>query len=338
MRRIAILLAIALQIGALAAIVVDKEWTLRNGRELVVQTAPIDPRDIFRGDFVRLDYLFSRLRADQIDPALHGRGLRRGEKVYLAMEPAPGGVARAKRLQRQKPPFPYLQGRVMEDWPYPGFWEQTAEQRADRGPGAGLLRVRYGIERLYVEQGKGRVLEEVRGGRDDHQRAMLVRLAVPQRGQALIRGYDWADLSVRTEVLRQPGANAPDERASAVIRLGLRNERAQTVALSLKPDGCSFALYPAGAAPADTDRLLPERSAFCAARKAEIRHIDPGQSLVIDVDFNQPQWWGVIEGKRQPLGRLPWEYRWRLVYRDALPEGLRGQILSRAFHAAGQVD
>ncbi len=338
MKRIAILLAIALQIGALAAIVVDKEWTLHSGRGLVVQTAPIDPRDIFRGDFVRLDFLFSRLRADQIDPVLYRRGLRKGERVYLAMEPAPGGVARAKRLQRQKPPFPYLQGWVIEEWPYRGFSTETAEQRATQKPGNRPLRVRYGIERLYVEQGKGKLLEDMRGGRDDYQRAMLVRLAVPERGQALIRGYDWADLSVRTEVLWQPDANAPDDRASAVIRLSLRNERPQAIVLPLKADGCSFELYPAGVAPADAARLRPDRSAFCASRQAEIRRIEPGQSLDIDVDFNQPQWWGVIEGKRQPLGRLPREYLWRLVYRDSGPTGGRGLIVLRAFHGRGQID
>ena len=329
-RRWPVLLAVLLQIGTVAAIVVDKEWILHRGRELVVQTAPIDPRDIFRGDYVRLDYLFSRIPAAQVDPALLHGGLRKGERLWLAMRPARGGVMVAARVQKTRPNFPYLRGRVVADWPM----KKTAEGRQVTEP----LRLDFGIGRYYVEQGRGRVLEQIRGRRDDFQRAMRVRLAVAENGEALIRDFDWADLSVRTSLLVTPEADAPEERASAVIRLSLRNETDRPVTLGLKPDGCSFDLIPAGAFPGPVALLTEERSAFCAGRESVPYRLEPQGILDIDIDFNQPGWRATVDGELKPLGRLPWPYRWRLVYRDSLPEGLRGRIVSRAFHPGGQVD
>ena len=337
-RRMWILLAVLLQIGAVAAIAVQKEWVLYNGRSLWVQTAPIDPRDVFRGDYVRLDYLFSRLRSDQIDPELKQRGLRRGEAVYLAMRNDAGGVASADRLQLQRPDFPYLRGQVVAEWPYNGYHRQDAKSRGRFEPAAWPLRIRYGIEQYYVEQGRGLELEKMRGGRDDFQRAMLVELAVPDSGQALIRGYRWSNLGVRTEVLQRPERDAPDDQASIRLRLSLRNEGEQPLELKLRPDGCSFELRPTAQTPADADRMLIDREAFCAGRPVAVHRLEPGGELDIDFDFNQPQWRARVDGELKPLGKLPWNYQWRLVYRDPPPAGLRGRILSRAFHGGGNLD
>jgi hypothetical protein len=43
------------------------------GTMIYMRTAPVDPRDIFRGDYVRLNYDISRLAADQLEDA----GVRR---------------------------------------------------------------------------------------------------------------------------------------------------------------------------------------------------------------------------------------------------------------------
>ncbi len=33
-----------------------KEYTLRTGTEVILKTMPVDPRDLFRGDYVTLNY------------------------------------------------------------------------------------------------------------------------------------------------------------------------------------------------------------------------------------------------------------------------------------------
>jgi len=337
-RRLLILLAIGFQIAAVATIALRQEWVLKTGRELLVQTAPVDPRDIFRGDFVRLNYLFTRLRASQLDPPLRERGLRKGEAVYLAMQAAGNAPASARRLSLQRPAFPYLPGRVVEEWPYPGYHQQSAGQREKGQQHQRPLRVDFGIGRYFVEQGRGLEIERIRGGRGDFQRAMLLRLAVPERGQALIRDYSWADLAIRSEVLERPGRDAGSGRASVKLRLSLRNDSEQAFTLALKPDGCSFDLLPVPSAPEDAEELLADRSAFCATREPDMRRIAPGQVLDVDFDFDQPQWRVRWKGETVPPGRLPPQYAWRLVYRGPLPPAVDGRIVSPAFHAGGRID
>jgi uncharacterized membrane-anchored protein len=50
------LLAGLIQVGLIAAIVYDRARILREGREVALQTRPVDPRDFLRGDYVVLSY------------------------------------------------------------------------------------------------------------------------------------------------------------------------------------------------------------------------------------------------------------------------------------------
>ena len=50
------------QTGVLAAMVVDRTLLLKNGREITLPIVPVDPRDIFRGEYVRLGYDISTCR------------------------------------------------------------------------------------------------------------------------------------------------------------------------------------------------------------------------------------------------------------------------------------
>ena len=80
----------ALQVVALAYMAAEREWVLRTGRTIYLRTAPIDPRDAMRGDYVRLSYQISRV------PRTFWRGrlaatnemlepLPRDTKVYAAL-------------------------------------------------------------------------------------------------------------------------------------------------------------------------------------------------------------------------------------------------------------
>ncbi|HEY9148755.1 MAG TPA: GDYXXLXY domain-containing protein, partial [Gammaproteobacteria bacterium] len=217
-RTIFIALAIAFQIGVVAAMALSREWILANGTPYTFQTAPVDPRDIFRGDYVRLDYLFSSVAVAQLEPSIIEQGLRKGQKVSLALEQDINGIHRGGRLSRQPPEGqPWLAGRVRHDWPYRGYGARRAEER-QQVP-LNPVAVKYGIEQYYLEQGSGLALEERRGGRNDFQLPMLIHARVSGSGEAVIAGYDWADIAVKTEVERSPEGDGADEQASAVIRL-----------------------------------------------------------------------------------------------------------------------
>ena len=57
-RKLVIALAVVAlaQTGVLAAMVIDRTLLLKNGREIVLPIVPVDPRDLFRGEYVRLGY------------------------------------------------------------------------------------------------------------------------------------------------------------------------------------------------------------------------------------------------------------------------------------------
>ena len=54
------------QIGFLGWMVAGRAALLRNGQEVLLKVEPVDPRDLLRGDFVRLGYEISRLPVERI--------------------------------------------------------------------------------------------------------------------------------------------------------------------------------------------------------------------------------------------------------------------------------
>ena len=64
--RRSILLAVlvaALQVGFLGWMIAGRAAILRDGAEALLKVEPIDPRDLLRGDYVRLGYEISRITA-----------------------------------------------------------------------------------------------------------------------------------------------------------------------------------------------------------------------------------------------------------------------------------
>ena len=66
MRRLFIVLCIAAQILVLGVMAGKREFILATGERVFLRTAPIDPRDPFRGDFVRLRYDISTVAPGKI--------------------------------------------------------------------------------------------------------------------------------------------------------------------------------------------------------------------------------------------------------------------------------
>jgi uncharacterized membrane-anchored protein len=58
-RRSLILVGLGLALGVPALLVAQKEYLLREGEQLFLQLAPVDPRSLMQGDFMRLSYAVS---------------------------------------------------------------------------------------------------------------------------------------------------------------------------------------------------------------------------------------------------------------------------------------
>ena len=73
-------LATALLLGlVLLALVEQRARILRGGTEIRLRTVPVDPRDLFRGDYVILAYPISTVEA------AGQPGFQRGERVYVCL-------------------------------------------------------------------------------------------------------------------------------------------------------------------------------------------------------------------------------------------------------------
>jgi hypothetical protein len=43
-------------------------------------------------------------------------------------------------------------------------------------------------------------------------------------------------------------------------------------------------------------------------------------------------------GEKTPMGKLPWEYRFRIIYNSDDTNDTNARIISRAFHGRGNID
>ena len=167
-----VLFAIAglIQGALIAAIVFDRASILREGTEVMLQTRPVDPRDLLRGDYVALGYDISTVQAG----ALAGTPAH-SDVVLVKLAPKPDGFYGAVSAHAE--PVPLAPGEVL-------IRGRTAygTRCGDGHAYCESLQVDYGLERYFVPEGEGRVIEEARG----KQRVAVVA-AVNASGHAAIK-------------------------------------------------------------------------------------------------------------------------------------------------------
>src|SRR5438552_1531405 len=108
---------VALQLLLLAVIAGQREWVRRTGRVVYFRTAPVDPRDAMRGDYVRLSYDLSRVPRELWRGPLPSHStsfaeVPRDTRVYALLQLQDDGVAQLVSLGLDRPPGGlYLRGR-----------------------------------------------------------------------------------------------------------------------------------------------------------------------------------------------------------------------------------
>lgn len=166
----------AFQALVLICMIADRQWTLASGTPVVLDTAPVDPRSLFSGDYVMLRYGVSRLRLDGPDSVGGEREFRRHDPVYVLLrrgEPYWRAVSVHATMPAASPEQVVLRGEVI----------RIGTDRSARRPvEARYLDVRYGIESYFVPEGEGRAIERPAPGE-----TVSVRVAVDARGRAAIQ-------------------------------------------------------------------------------------------------------------------------------------------------------
>ena len=159
-----VILVLALQSAWLLGTVFVQERALRVGTVVLLETRPVDPRDLLRGDYVILNYTISSIATNLFVPPLPD-SLPHGRTVWVALAPRDGfhEVVRSS-LERFEP----------------GAGEVLLKAEANGWSGgrnaAREVQVEYGLERYYVREGTGNPRGKI-----------TVEAVVPASGRASIR-------------------------------------------------------------------------------------------------------------------------------------------------------
>lgn len=161
----------------LFALVEQRAQILRGGTEIRLKTVPIDPRDLFRGDYVVLAYPISTVEADTVGKAT----FERGERVYVSLGRDEQGFAKAVGVSRDWPRagdgIVLIAGRIIST----SACATNADGAFDCSGQRNRLRVAYGLESYFVPQGEGKAIETT-----DKARIEVVA-AVSSSGEAAIK-------------------------------------------------------------------------------------------------------------------------------------------------------
>lgn len=143
--------------------VVKSEITLNLGREVLLETVPVDPRDLLMGDYVILNYKIA-----QIPP--HYK-YNNNETVYVKLYADKKNVAHARIIKKEPPKDSlFIKGKV-------GYCPTTSV--FFRGNKCAT----FGIESYYVKEKTGLKLER------DLRNGALVKVSIDKHGNAKVKGF-----------------------------------------------------------------------------------------------------------------------------------------------------
>ena len=154
------LLVLLLQSGWLLGTAFKQEYARAHGVTILLETVPVDPRDLFSGDYVILSYKISSLSFSLFSPTITN-DLPPGRIVYVAVEKRGAFHEAVSASTTPITPAPgqvILKGHSMPGWNH------------DR------VRVGYGLERFYVHEGTGNV----------HGK-LTAEIVVPDSGQGTVK-------------------------------------------------------------------------------------------------------------------------------------------------------
>jgi uncharacterized membrane-anchored protein len=158
---------VAAQILVLVFMIARQENLLANGTKILLKCAPVDPRSLFSGDYVILNYDISRLKTSEKGfIVINGKTLSEGDSIYVALRKDKSGKYYEaadygfdlKELRNKYPVI--IRGKVYNLW-------------------ADNYNVVYGIEQYFVPQNRGKEIEQ-------DLRNVSVLVSVDEKGSSAV--------------------------------------------------------------------------------------------------------------------------------------------------------
>lgn len=154
-----------IQLALIVMPLADRLHIQATGQVERLQLAPVDPRDLLRGDYVIVNLSINRLPVD-----LPGaQDLKRGDRIFVQLRQADGGlkpVAVAGSLEAARAESGGGAGSVLLAGEVRSVTRKT-------------IRADYGIDAFYVPEGQGKVIEKLDTSR------MQIEVAIAADGRAV---------------------------------------------------------------------------------------------------------------------------------------------------------
>lgn len=338
MRTKLIIAAILAQVLVLGWMAGEREWIVRTGPTVWLRTAPIDPRDLFRGDYVTLGYEISTIPAEKFGPGLKRHladlakrnaddpysGRNREIVLYAGLIVQPeSGVAEITTADLTPPAAGwFIKGRVR---PYLTNIHTS------------LTGVAYGIDAYYVQQGKGNELQRrtPEGAPEGVQVPMEMQIALGRNGTAVLKDHRWNALGIGVQIQKQePPAAAPVDATPdrqltrKIIRVTLYNASAAPLAVVLPPDLRTLHLHKLDVWNGPGVDAGVARNNLPPLTDADVRLLQPGATATADIDPARAEWLvkPAPDAAPRPLGELNDYQSYRVVYAPPAAEACRGLL------------
>jgi uncharacterized membrane-anchored protein len=336
-----LIIVVVLQVLTLAYMAGEREWVLRFGQTIHLRTAPLDPQDAMRGDYVRLDYEIAHVPRNLCRGgfALKKRddaSMRQATRVYASLSPDENGLAQLVTLSDTRPADGlYIRGRLEP------FWENE-------------VNVHYGLEAYFQEQGQAKVIEEART-RAGIQVPLEMAVAVSPAGLAVLKGHRWSNLGIGLDLgttARPNGANRNTNRL-VTAKISLLNSGSNDLAIVDRENGRSLALVTDSRWGENPWHWVNEERIIADTQPPRVIVLKPGEIHCITLDLADAVWF-LREKKNEDertepkaLADVPqgWPLRFRFEYRPPdrsasrnLPHApliWHGRLPTRAFGATG---
>ncbi len=175
---VAAIVAAALQTAVIGYMVESRASILRSGADIKLKTLPVDPRDLLRGDYVILSYPISTIPKSIVT----GEVPQGGTRARLAVRLQPGADGLWTATEASFGALAPKEGSVVLRTLPLDFYTSVAGGIPD------TLFVQYGIERYYVPEGEGRVLEDARNQEELEVEVRVGTDGTPQIARLILKG------------------------------------------------------------------------------------------------------------------------------------------------------
>ncbi|HEV7879368.1 GDYXXLXY domain-containing protein [Bradyrhizobium sp.] len=163
--------------GLILATVVQRAAILRSGQEARLEVVPVDPRALFRGDYVVFNY-----RIGTVDlPKDAASSFTRGQQVFVTLRPDASNKSKAVAISAERPAASGTDIVISGVVSSPSACPLNETGVRDCKLGSNAVGVRYGLESYFVPEGEGKKIETT-------PKALLeVVAAIAPSGQAAIK-------------------------------------------------------------------------------------------------------------------------------------------------------